>query len=130
MKAKIKIYSILFLLISNKYIFSINRLDVEAHHPEVLIEDLVNLTDVELELKDPDQLEHLLMIVDDELRNPQNDFDGEFNIPEITDHEPGIHFVGAYSKEADLQRLKQKISNILRIKDEAGRQEIPGISRY
>jgi len=95
-----------------------SRLDIEAHRPEMLIEDLVNLTDSDLELKDDDQLRHLLLVIDDELKNPQNDFDGEFNIPEITDHAPGAHDVGPYSKRAELQRLKQRIINILRTSED------------
>lgn len=122
MNANKIVYSIIFLLIFNKSILTVDssreRLDIEAHHPEVLIEDLANLTDTDLEFKDDDQLEHLLMVIDDELKNIQNDFEGQFNIPEITDHEPGTHFVGPYSKTADLHRMKQKISNILSEREE------------
>lgn len=94
--------------------------DSSGEHPEVLIEDLANLTDNDLAFKDSDQLELLLHQIDRALQDPLNDFKGHFNVPEITDHidqliRPGYN---AFNTKMDnLLHLRQRIKNLLELRD-------------
>lgn len=115
MKIKnISIYTYI-LIAANAFIFAMEKPDSTAKHPDILIEDLDNLSDFDLEFKDSDQLELLLKEIDEGLQDPQNDLTGAFNLPEITDHlEEIVRNSGFNTKIAELENLKQKIVNILR----------------
>ncbi len=123
------VYCLALLLNLSTFIFSRVAIDNgdSIEHPDILIEDLANLTDLDLEFKDSDQLELLLAEIDDDMRDPQNDFEGRFNVPEITDHVnegiPGNIRYG--SKMGVLQQLKQRINGMLSERNfELGPREI------
>jgi len=113
---KIIFYCLPILLSLNAVILSMKRDDLSGGHSKVLIEDLANITDADLEFKDSDQLELLLSEIDDSMQDPQNDFDGEFNAPEITD-DVNDNYQQLNSKISHLKTLKQDIETLLRSRD-------------
>jgi len=107
--------AVIFSLYS--FVLSMEKADLSGEHPKILPEDLANLTDIDLEFKDSDVLEVLLGKIDESKQDPQNDFDGKFNVPEITD-DANDDYPESNSKIDDLEDLKEDIKDILSKRDQ------------